>query len=276
MKENTILITGVSSGLGKALAEEALHQGWRVVGTVRSEEAVAKFEATKPGHAFGRILDVRDTVRMADLVAEVEANVGAINVLVNNAGYGLWSTIEEAPLDEIRQQFEVNVFGCIAMLQAVLPYMRKRRAGRILNITSMGGLVTFPMVGIYNATKFAMEAVTEVLSQEVKSFGILVTAVEPGVFKTDWFGRSQRQAPATIRDYDALRKGRNEQPMPFSGDLTKGAKAILTILADPNPPGHALLGSIADEYVGKKLETLHQEFTAGKELSASTNADKAV
>ncbi len=156
----TMLITGVSSGLGRALAAEALRQGWRVAGTVRKEEDRAAFEASRPGQAFARLLDVRDAARTTEVVREIEQTVGPIDVLVNNAGYGLWSTIEEAPLDEIREQFAVNVLGQVAMLQAVLPGMRTRRAGRVLNITSMGGLTAFPLVGIYNATKFAMEGIT--------------------------------------------------------------------------------------------------------------------
>lgn len=273
MTQKTILITGVSSGLGKALAEEALQQGWRVVGTVRNDDDLVTFEAIHPGQAFGRFLDVRDALRMPQLIADVEANVGSVDVLVNNAGYGLSATIEEAPLGEIREQFEVNVFGCIALIQAVLPYMRKRRSGRILNISSMGGLLAFPGVGIYNATKFAIEGITEALSQEVREFGILVTAIEPGLFKTDWSGRSLRNGPATISDYDPLRKARDMRAINWNGDLVKAAKAMLTILADPNPPGHLLLGSIADQLVGKKLDALISEIAQYRELSISTDAD---
>ena len=274
MAQQTILITGVSSGLGKSLAMEALQQGWRVVGTVRKEEARAAFEAAKPGSAFGRILDVRATERMPALIDDVERSVGPIDVLVNNAGYGLMSTIEEAPLYEVREQFEVNVFSCLALLQAVLPGMRQRRSGRILNITSMGGLLTFPGVGIYNATKFAMEGITETLRQEVRDFGILVTAIEPGMFKTDWSGRSLRTGPQAIRDYDAQRKARQQQTLNWNGDLAKAARAMMTILADPNPPGHLLLGSIADELVSQKLDILHREFETYRELSLATDLDQ--
>jgi NAD(P)-dependent dehydrogenase (short-subunit alcohol dehydrogenase family) len=272
MSEKTMLITGVSSGLGKALAEEGLHQGWRVVGTLRKEADRQNFEAINPGHAIGRILDVTDTAAVPKVVADVETAIGPVDVLVNNAGYGLFATIEEAPLEEVRQQFETNVFGQIAVLQAVLPYMRQRRRGHILNITSMGGLVAFPLVGIYNASKFAMEAVTEALAQEVREFGVKVTAVEPGMFKTDWIGRSLRRAVSTISDYDALRKRHDETRLPWNGDLTKAAQAMLTIIAAENPPGHVLLGSIADQLVGQKLETLRKEFAAGEQLSASTDA----
>jgi NAD(P)-dependent dehydrogenase (short-subunit alcohol dehydrogenase family) len=271
MANKIMLITGVSSGLGKALAEQALSRGWRVAGTVRKETDRQNFEAISPGHAIGRILDVTDTAAVPKVVADVETAIGPVDVLVNNAGYGLFTTIEEAPMEEVRQQFETNVFGQIALLQAVLPYMRQRRQGHILNITSMGGLVAFPLVGIYNASKFAMEAVTESLAQELREFGIKVTAIEPGMFKTDWIGRSLRRVPPTISDYDAFRKRHDETPLPWNGDLTKAAQAILTIIAAENPPGHVLLGSIADRLVGQKLETLRKEFAAGEQLSASTD-----
>src|SRR5262249_20096066 len=152
---------GVSSGLGKALAEEALRQNWRGGGTGRKKAGRQNFEKFDPGNAIGRILDAPDSATVRKVVADVEGAIGRGDVLVNNAGYGLFATIEEALLEEVRQQFETNVFGQIAVLQSVLPYMRQRRRGHVLNVTSMGGLVAFPLVGIYNASKFAMEAVTE-------------------------------------------------------------------------------------------------------------------
>jgi hypothetical protein len=136
MSRNTMLITGVSSGLGKALAQEALRQNWRVVGTVRKEADRQNFEAFDPEHAIGRILDVTETATVRKVVADIEGAIGPVDVLVNNAGYGLFATIEEAPLEEVRQQFETNVFGQLAVLQAVLPYMRQRRRGHVLNVTS--------------------------------------------------------------------------------------------------------------------------------------------
>lgn len=273
MAGKRILITGVSSGLGKALAQEALEQGCVVIGTVRQEEARRQFEASAPGRAYGRLLDVRQTEAMPGLVSELESSVGPLDAFVNNAGNGLLSTIEEAPLDQVREQFEVNVFGCLAMLQAVLPGMRQRRAGRILNVTSMGGLLTFPSVGIYNATKFAMEGITEALRQEVGEFGIHVTAIEPGVFKTDWSGRSQQHGPESIRDYDGLRTRRASQEINWNGDPVKAAKAMLTILDEPNPPGHLLLGSVAGDLVEAKLNTLREEFARFHDLTYAADLD---
>ncbi|WP_263358118.1 oxidoreductase [Acidicapsa ligni] len=277
MADKLIFITGVSSGLGEALATEALTQGWRVVGTVRSEEARKSFEAKAAGRAFGRVLDVTDIAAIPKVTAEIEETIGAIDVLVNNAGYGMEGPVEESSLDEIRRQFEVNVFGAVAVTQAVLPFMRKRRSGRILNITSMGGLVTFPGVGIYNGSKFALEGISEALGKEVKEFGIFVTAVEPGMFRTDWAGRSMTRAPRSISDYDQIfepqREMRQQRSGKQNGDPAKAAKAMLTIIAYPNPPAHLLLGPDAVKFVIDKLDALKAEIEAWRDLSISTNFD---
>ncbi|MBB5065826.1 oxidoreductase [Granulicella mallensis] len=277
MANKTILITGVSSGLGLALAQEALAQGWTVVGTVRSEEAARNFTATAPGKSFAYVLDVTDYARIPEVVAEIEKTIGGIEVLVNNAGYGMEGPIEESSLEEIRRQFEVNVFGALAVTQAVLPFMRQRRSGRILNITSMGGLITFPGVGIYHGSKFALEGLSETLGKEVRGFGIFVTAVAPGGFRTDWAGRSLSRAPRTIPDYDEMfepqREARQQRNGKQSGDPVKAAKAMLTILADPNPPAHLLLGPDAVKLVEEKLDALKAEIEAYRSLSISTDFD---
>lgn len=200
----TLLITGASSGFGQALAREALDAGHRVVGTVRSEEARSTLEAVAPGQAFGRLLDVTDLAAIEPTVAAIERDIGPLDVLVNSAGYGHEGILEESPLAEMRRQFEVNLFGAVAMIQAVLPYMRRRRRGHILNITSMGGYITMPGIAYYCGSKFALEGVSEALGKEVASLGIAVTAVAPGSFRTDWAGRSMVRSPRTIADYDAL------------------------------------------------------------------------
>ncbi len=275
MAIKTILITGVSSGFGRALARQALAAGYRVVGTVRSEEAATAFEKESPGQAFARVLDVMETERISSVIDGIESEIGAIDVLVNNAGYGLEAPIEESPMDEIRRQFEVNVFGAIAVAKAVLPHMRRRRTGRILNVTSMGGLVTFPGVGVYNASKFALEGISEALGKEVKEFGIFVTAIEPGMFRTDWAGRSMTRAPRTIPDYDASfapsRQTREQRSGKQNGDPVKAADAMLRILAEPNPPAHLLLGPDAVKAVTDKLTSLQAEIETWRSLSESTN-----
>jgi NAD(P)-dependent dehydrogenase (short-subunit alcohol dehydrogenase family) len=271
----TFFITGVSSGFGRALAEAALTDGHKVVGTLRKEADRAEFEALKPGFAFGKLLDVTDTAAIAPVIAEVENEIGAIDVLVNNAGYGHEGLVEESTIDELRRQFEVNVFGPVAVIQAVLPYMRQRRAGRILNITSMGGLITLPGISFYHGSKFALEGISESLGKEVKSFGIHVTAIEPGGFRTDWAGRSMVRAERSILDYDEvfepLRQRRLERSGKQSGDPKKAAQVMLQLIASENPPTHLLLGRDAISLVREKLGLLKSEFDAWEQVSASTD-----
>jgi NAD(P)-dependent dehydrogenase (short-subunit alcohol dehydrogenase family) len=269
------LITGVSSGFGRALAQEALAAGHRVIGTVRNEQARRDFEALAPNMTVGRLLDVTDFAAIDGVVAELERNVGPVDVLVNNAGYGHEGVLEESPLDEMRKQFDVNVFGAVAMMKAVLPYMRKRRRGHILNITSMGGFITLPGIAYYCGSKFALEGISEVLGKEVKAFGIAVTAVAPGSFRTDWAGRSMVRSPRSIADYDALfdpiRKAREEKSGKQLGDPVKAARAMLAMIASDTPPAHLLLGSDALELVRDKLSALDEEFAAWEAVTRSTD-----
>ncbi|WP_333677771.1 oxidoreductase [Dyella sp.] len=269
------LITGVSSGFGRALAQEALAAGHVVVGTVRNEQARREFEALAPAKAVGRLLDVTDFTTIDGVVAELEANVGPVDVLVNNAGYGHEGVLEESPLDDMRKQFDVNVFGAVAMMKATLPYMRRRRRGHILNITSMGGFITLPGIAYYCGSKFALEGISEVLAKEVKPFGIAVTAVAPGSFRTDWAGRSMVRSPRSIADYDALfdpiRKAREEKSGNQLGDPIKAARAMLAAIASDTPPVHLLLGSDALELVRNKLSALGEEFKAWETLTRSTD-----
>jgi NAD(P)-dependent dehydrogenase (short-subunit alcohol dehydrogenase family) len=268
------LITGVSSGFGRALGEAAIADGNIVVGTVRKEADKVEFEKLGK-NAHGRILDVTETSRVVPTVAEIEETIGAVDVLVNNAGYGHEGILEESSMDDLRRQFEVNVFGPVAMIQAVLPYMRKRRAGHILNITSMGGLITLPGIGFYHGSKFALEGISETLGKEVKDLGIHVTAIEPGGFRTDWAGRSMVRAPRSIADYDAvfepLRKRRIEYSGNQVGDPKKAARAMLKLVASDNPPAHLLLGSDAVRLVEEKIKGLQSEFAAWMSLSLSTD-----
>ncbi|MDR6289438.1 NAD(P)-dependent dehydrogenase (short-subunit alcohol dehydrogenase family) [Inquilinus ginsengisoli] len=273
----TFFITGVSSGFGRALATEALAAGHRVAGTLRNEAARAEFDALSPGRSVGVLLDVTDTAAIAPAVEKVEAAIGPIDVLVNNAGYGHEGTVEESPLDDLRRQFDVNVFGAVAVIQAVLPFMRTRRSGHIVNITSMGGIITFPGIAFYHGSKFALEGISESLGKEVKGFGIAVTAVEPGGFRTDWAGRSMVRAAHTITDYDevfgtqrAARQARNGKQ---SGDPAKAARAILQLVEAKDPPAHLLLGPDAVKLVDEKLTALQAELKAWEQVSLSTDFD---
>ncbi len=271
----TLLITGVSSGFGRALAEEALAAGHRVMGTVRSEQARNAFEALAPGRSVGRVLDVTDFDAIEGVVADIEATSGPIDVLVNNAGYGHEGVMEESPLSEMRRQFDVNVFGAVAMMKAVIPGMRKRRRGHILNITSMGGHITMPGITYYCGSKFALEGISEALGKEVRALGIFVTAVAPGSFRTDWAGRSMIRTPRSIPDYDPIfdpiRKAREEKSGKQLGDPVKAARAMLSVMDSDNPPAHLLLGSDALGLVREKLSAIGGEIDAWETVSRSTD-----
>jgi NAD(P)-dependent dehydrogenase (short-subunit alcohol dehydrogenase family) len=271
----TILITGVSSGFGQALAREALAMGHRVIGSVRNREALHAFEALDTQRAVGYQLDVTNIQRIDEVVGEVESTVGPIDVLVNNAGYGHEGILEESPLEEMRRQFDVNVFGAVAMIKAVLPGMRQRRRGHIINITSMGSFITLPGISYYCGSKFALEGISETLSKELAPFNIHVTAVAPGSFRTDWAGRSMIRSPRSIPDYDDLfepvRKTRKEKSGNQPGDPIKAAHAMLALLESQNPPIHLLLGSDALSLVRQKLGALDKEIDQWEKLTRSTD-----
>ena len=272
------LITGVSTGFGRALSEAALAVGHTVVGTVRNDKALAEFQALKPGKAIGILLDVTDNAAIVPAIDKVESEVGPIDVLVNNAGYGHEGLLEESTMDDVRHQFEVNVFGPVALMKAVLPHMRGRRRGHIINITSMGGIATFPGISLYHGSKFALEGFSESVGKEVESFGIHVTAVEPGGFRTDWAGRSMVRVERSIADYDAVFEPLRQRRLNYSGkqagDPKKAAAAMLTLVESDNPPAHLLLGTDAIRLVGEKLDVLKKEFEAWHPLSASTDFDQ--
>jgi len=200
----TFLITGVSSGLGRAFAVAALEAGHRVVGTVRQARDAEAFAALAEDRAHPLVLDVTDFARIPAGVSQAESLAGPIDVLVNNAGYGHEGVLEESSIDDLQRQFAANVFGPVAMIQAVLPGMRERRSGHIINVTSMGGFITMPGISFYCGSKFALEGISEALGKEVAGFGIRVTTLAPGQFRTDWAGRSMDRTPRSIADYDAV------------------------------------------------------------------------
>lgn len=269
------LITGVSSGFGRALAQQALADGHRVVGTLRDQAALGEFELLGPGRAIGKLLDVTHTDAIADTIADIEGKVGPIDVLVNNAGYGYESVLEESTLVDWHKQFDVNVFAVVALMQAVLPYMRRRKRGHIVNITSVGGYLALPGLSAYHGTKYALEGISESLAQEVAGLGIKVTAVAPGAFRTDWAGRSMVRAQRSIADYDAVfdpvRARRHSIDGKQQGDPAKAARAILQIVASDNPPVHLLLGPDAVKRVRDKLDALRAQIDAWESLSTSTD-----
>lgn len=275
MPQKTLFITGVSSGFGLALAREALAAGHRVIGTVRSDESRLAFEAVDSDRAHALLLDVTNIDAIPDVVADAESNLGPIDVLVNNAGYGHEGIFEESPLDDMRRQFEVNVFGTVAITHAFVPRFRKRRTGHIVNITSMGGFITMPGIAYYCGSKFALEGISEVLAKELKPFGVHVTAVAPGSFRTDWAGRSMQRSPRSIPDYDdmfdPIRLARREKSGKQLGDPAKAAQAILTLIDHPSPPAHLLLGSDALALVQDKLAAMAEEIRAWEKVTRSTD-----
>jgi NAD(P)-dependent dehydrogenase (short-subunit alcohol dehydrogenase family) len=275
MTNKIILISGVSSGFGRAFAEAALRDGYTVIGTVRNEKARKEFEAIEPKRAKPLILDVTDFAAINPSISRIEQEIGPIDVLVNNAGYGHEGILEESSLEEMRRQFEVNVFGAVALTKAVLPTMRQRRSGHIINITSMGGYITMPGIAYYCGSKFALEGISETLAKEVKGFGIHVTAVAPGSFRTDWAGRSMVRSERSIPDYDSvfdpIRKAREEKSGHQAGDPIKAAEVLLKLLATENPPVHLLLGSDALRLVREKIDSLASELTAWEDMTRSTD-----
>ncbi|SFU25789.1 oxidoreductase [Paraburkholderia aspalathi] len=272
--QRIFLITGASSGFGRALAKAALAAGNIVIGTVRNHPAKVEFEGLHANHAHGVLLDVSDFDSIDAAINEVAQRFGPIDVLVNSAGYGHEGILEESPLEELRRQFDVNVFGAVAMIKAVLPSMRIRRTGHIINITSMAGLVTFPGISYYCGSKFALEGISEALEQEVRSFGIKVTAVAPGAFRTDWAGRSMVRTEHSIDDYDTvfapIRRARLAKDGKQPGDPAKAAKVLLDLIDEDVPPVHLVLGDDALRVVRDKISALSREIDAWESVSKST------
>jgi len=257
-------ITGCSTGFGRYLAIEALAKGYKVVVAARNPNDVQDIVANYANTSLVVKLDVTVPDQINSSVKEAIEKFGTIDVLVNNAGIGYFGAIEESEDAEVRRMFEINVFGLAHMTQAVLPFMRKQRSGHILNIASIGGLRSFPGVGFYNATKYAVDGLSESLSKEVAPLGIKVTIVAPSGFRTDWAGRSANDSKIVIEDY-ATTAGKNKgdirgysgnQP----GDPVRAAKAMIQVVETENPPLRLLLGAAALKGARIKLEELKNDF----------------
>ncbi len=240
------LITGCSTGIGREIAIAALNRNHRVALTARDPGAVADLQARYPDRAIAVALDVTKPDQIANALAEADAAFGGVDVLCNNAGYGYMAAIEEGDEDEVRAMFETNFFGPLALIKAALPQMRARRSGYIINISSQAGLMSNPGTAYYSASKFALEGLTEGLSREVKPFGIRVTAVEPGPFRTDWSGRSLRQVTNPIEDYagnvGARRAMIASMHGKLPGDPRRAGEAIASLYDIAEPPLQLLLG----------------------------------
>ncbi len=269
------LITGCSTGLGRDLAKKVIEHGYRVAVTARNPESVRDLVAVGGDRAIALKLDVTSREQAEAAVAETEKRFGRIDVLVNNAGIGYFAAIEESEEPEVRRMFEINVFGLARMIHLVLPGMRKRRTGHIVNISSIGGLRAFPAVGYYNATKFAVVGLSEALSLETEPLGIHVTIVEPSGFRTDWAGRSAAESPVEIADYAETAGANRRNLRGYSGrqpgDPVRAAEAIIKAVESEKPPLHLLLGKAALKGANLKLAMLREQIDAWTETTVGAD-----
>ncbi len=268
-------ITGCSTGFGRELAKLVLDRGYRAVVTARDPAKVEDIAKGMGDRALVLELDVTDPVEVDASVKSAAKHFGRIDVLVNNAGIGYFGAVEESDEEETRRMFEINFFGLSRMTRAVLPIMRKQRSGHIVNISSIGGLRSFPTLAYYNATKYAVEGFSEALALEVAPLGIGVTIVEPSGFRTDWAGRSARESKNRIADY-APTAGKNlEDIRGYSGkqpgDPVRAAAAIIAAVESPNPPLRLLLGKAALKGARIKLDSLKKDFDTWEQTTVGAD-----
>ncbi|MGD8105623.1 oxidoreductase [Pantoea sp. FN0302] len=268
-------ITGCSTGFGRELAKQAIERGFNVVVTARDVQKVADLVPGKEQQTLALALDVTDSANIDGAVKATLEKFGTIDVLVNNAGYGYQSSVEEGVEEEIRAQFDANVFGLFAMTRAVLPAMRKARRGHIINITSVAGLIGFPGSGYYAASKHAVEGWSDALAVEGEPLGIKVTCVEPGPFRTDWAGRSLHQTENRIDDYAETAGARMKNTAGYSGqqpgDPARAAAVMMAITENAHPPRHLVMGAFGFEAVTNKLRERLAQIEAWRETSLGTD-----
>jgi len=262
-------ITGCSTGFGRELASHVLKLGYRTVVTARNPDDVKDLASL--GNALILKLDVTDHLQAEAAIKAAEDHFGCIDVLVNNAGIGYFAAVEESDETQVRRMFDINVFGLARMIHLALPTMRKHRKGFIVNLSSIGGLTSFPSLGYYNATKFAVEGLSEALWQEVEPLGIKVLLVEPSGFRTDWAGRSANESQHPLKDYAAtagtVQKHIRSISGKQTGDPSRAVDAIVKAVESPNPPHRLLLGNDAFEGAIAKLDKLRKEFLALESVS---------
>lgn len=271
-------ITGCSSGFGHELSKLVLSRGWRAVVTARDKTRVADLARGAEDRALTLDLDITDSAQITAAVQAAQARFGRIDVLVNNAGYGYQAAIEEGDDAEIRAQFDANVFGLFAMTRAVLPGMRIRRKGHVLNITSVAGFIGFPGSGYYAASKHAVEGWSDALADEGKPLGIQVTCIEPGPFRTNWAGGSLRQTPNQIADYASTAgtrmQGTADGNGSQAGDPVRAAQAMIDVTENENPPRHLVLGAWGIDAVANKLKATLAEVEAWRDVGIATDFPK--
>jgi NAD(P)-dependent dehydrogenase (short-subunit alcohol dehydrogenase family) len=272
------LITGCSTGFGRELATNALEAGHKVVVTARNPKDIQDIVLKFADASIAVTLDVTNPEDIKSSVQQSMEKFGRIDVLVNNAGIGYFGAIEESEEDEVRRMFEINFFGLANMTKEVLPIMRKQKSGHIVNIASIGGLVSFPAVGFYNATKYAVDGLSESLAKETKPLGIKVTVIAPSGFRTDWAGRSANNSKTVIEDY-ATTAGQNKNNIRGDsgnqpGDPVRAAKAIIKAVESENPPMRLLLGAAALKGARNKLNELKKDFDAWEETTVRADFPK--
>jgi len=264
-------ITGCSTGFGRHLAQEVLKKGEKVAVTARNTDDVKDLIAAYPDTAFAIALDVTKPEQVKAAVQEANEKFGRIDVLVNNAGIGYFGAIEESEEEEVRRMFEINFWGLASVTNAVLPIMRKQRSGHIVNISSVGGLVAFPGVGFYNATKFAVTGYSEALAKEVAPLGINVTVIAPSGFRTDWAGRSANNTKTVIEDYAATAHTNQNTIRGYSGnqpgDPVRAAQAIIKAVESPKPPLRLMLGAGALKGIRNKMVELKDDIDTWEETT---------
>jgi NAD(P)-dependent dehydrogenase (short-subunit alcohol dehydrogenase family) len=263
----TIFITGASKGFGKLWAEAFLKRGDKVIATARNTSALDDLVQQYSENIFPIKLDVNDREAVFAAVNAGAKHFGRIDVLINNAGFGLFGAVEETTEQQAREQIETNFFGLLWVTQAVIPIMREQKSGHIIQVSSVLGVVTLPTLGIYNASKFAVEGLTESLAPEIAQFGIKVSMVEPNGFSTDWGGASAVQTKANPL-YDKLKTDLfGSFPADFYGKPEATTGAILKLVDSENPPLRLLLGKIAYPFVKQNYETRWAEWNQWKEVS---------
>ncbi|QJX46043.1 SDR family NAD(P)-dependent oxidoreductase [Hymenobacter taeanensis] len=271
----TWFITGVSTGFGKELAEYCLSNGDKVAATFRKQEQADEFTQKAGENGRGFVCDVVHEQQVKAAVQAAIEHFGQLDVVVNNAGYGSLGSIEEIDDAEVQRQFDVNVFGPLRVLRAVLPHLRERKSGHVLNITSIGGLKTFPGVGVYNASKFALEAIGESLAQQVAPLGIKVTNIEPSGFRTEWAGSSATYVDTKIEDYRSTvgenLKGIQSYSGKQPGDPQRAAKIMFDVVRQENPPLHLPLGKAAVKGAREKFTSLVKDLEAVADLGDSAD-----
>lgn len=277
MSEKVWFITGVSSGFGRTLSEEVARNGDKVIGTVRQLSQLAEFNNISPGNTFAYLMDVTSPDGVKATIEAAFKHFGRLDVLVNNAGFGFLGAVEEATIKDYREVMETNFFGALQVTQAVLPYMRKQGSGRIIQMSSAAGFRATAGFGVYNASKFALEGMSEALALEVAPLGIKVTIVEPGPFRTNFAGSSIKAAKLEMAEYEATARVFKNNILGYAGQQEgnpqKAAQVIIQVVNADNPPLRLPLGSTAITAVRKKLQQVEEDLRNWEPTAANTSFD---